>query len=186
MKPLIPLGAVLVGALLLFSSSFPTEASSITHSATTVYCAGIVENTVGYNRYAFVPAVFYDQVYAVANEYQVPLYYLAKLLEVESGYDPRSKSGPNSDGSFDLGIAQLNSRYIEEFGYRYGFGEIDPYDPMLSIRVAGRHLSTLYKYTQDWPMAIAAYNCGLRRARTGKWPTQTTKYVRLILGEGGL
>ena len=134
------------------------------------------------NRFAFVPAVFYEQVKAVATEYGIPLYYFAKLLEVESGYNPKAVNY-NDNGTIDQGIAQLNSAYLDEFAWRYGFGKIDPFDPMLAIRVAGKHISVLYANTGDWRITVAAYNCGLSRAKSGKWPTRTMNYVTKIFEE---
>jgi soluble lytic murein transglycosylase-like protein len=65
--------------------------------------------------------------------YDVPQYYFSKMLEVESNFNPKAVAGPNQNGSYDYGIAQLNSEYLEEFGWRYNFGKIDPFDPEQSI-----------------------------------------------------
>jgi soluble lytic murein transglycosylase-like protein len=129
---------------------------------------------------SYVPDVFYDFVVAACVDYGVPLKYFAKLLWVESGYDPLCTSGPNDNGTYDLGIAQLNSRYIEEFAWRYDFGTIDPFNPLQAIRVAAKHLSVMYKHTGDWRSAFAAYNAGLSRVKSGKWPARTIEYVNKI------
>ena len=64
-------------------------------------------------------------------------------------------------------------------------------DPVLASRAAARYLSDLYKIYNDWPLAIAAYNCGpgnvnkaiKRSGKTSYWeiynylPRETRGYV---------
>lgn len=132
----------------------------------------------------FVPAVFVDIIVDSCLENNVPIYYFCKMLEVESKFDPRCVSAQNPDGSYDYGIAQFNSSYIEEFAWRYGFDKFDPFDPVQSIQMATKHLAVLYKHTGDWKLAFTAYNAGLSRVRSGKIPARTEHYIQCIFGGG--
>lgn len=131
----------------------------------------------------FVPDAYYQTVVNISLQNQIPVYYFAKLIYVESRYNPRAINYANSNGSRDYGIAQLNSNYIDEFALRYGYQSIDPFDPYLSLEVAGKHLRTLYNHTGSWEKAIAAYNCGLTAVRKGKIPASTVRYVERIMKE---
>jgi soluble lytic murein transglycosylase-like protein len=129
-----------------------------------------------------VPAKYYNMVSIVCNFYDIPTFLFCKLLEVESNFNPKAVGGPNADGTYDYGIAQLNSAYIEEFGWRYKFGKIDPFNAEQSIHVAAKHLSVLYEHTGSWERAVAAYNCGLARVQSNRIPLRTREYVDKIFG----
>lgn len=138
----------------------------------------------------FVPTIYYEAIWNASAEFGVPAVYLARLLWEESKFK-KDAVYKNKNGTIDSGIAQLNSDYIEEFGWRYGFGEIDPFDPFLSIRVAAKHLSVLYANVcaiddeTRWYLTMCAYNCGLSKTRRMEVPSKTTAYARRII-EGGI
>lgn len=132
----------------------------------------------------FVPAVFVNIIVDSCLENNVPIYHFCKMLEIESRFNPRCVSAQNPNGSYDYGIAQFNSAYIEDFAQRYDFEDFDPFDPMQSIQMATKHLSVLYKHTGDWKLAFAAYNAGLSRIRSGKIPARTEHYIQYIFGGG--
>jgi soluble lytic murein transglycosylase-like protein len=131
----------------------------------------------------FVPDAYYQTVINVALQNQIPVYYFAKLIHVESAFNPRAINKSNRNGSYDYGIAQLNSVYIDEFAFRYGYTTLDPFDPYTSLEVAGKHLRTLYNNTGSWEKAIAAYNCGLTAVLKGRIPSSTVQYVQRIMKE---
>ena len=131
----------------------------------------------------FVPDKYYETVINVSVINQIPVYYFAKLIHVESNYNARAINYANSNGSRDYGIAQLNSNYIDEFALRYGYDSIDPFDPFTALEVAAVHLRTLYDKTGSWEQAIAAYNCGLGRVQQGNIPASTLRYVERIMKE---
>lgn len=114
----------------------------------------------------------------------VPLWIAARMAEYESGFDERAVNRANSNGTADYGLMQLNSAYLDEFSWRYNGGqEIDPFDPQVSVRVALRHLSRLYRSTGDWPMSVGAYNAGLTRVLTQGYPRKTRAYIRFVFRE---
>ena len=110
----------------------------------------------------------------------VPAWILAGVISYESGWDKQAVNR-NANGSTDLGIAQLNDRYLEYFAWKFNGGElVDPSDPAMSIRIAARYLALNYKTYGDWHYAVAAYNCGPGRARTRPWPQATERYVKEV------
>jgi hypothetical protein len=87
----------------------------------------------------------------------------------------------NTNGTMDLGIAQLNSQYLDYFAQQFNGGQwIDPFDPLVSIRIAARYLAWNHQSFGDWEYAVAAYNCGPGRARHRPWPETTERYVREV------
>ncbi len=142
--------------------------------------------TIVDNTFDFVPDKYYDIVWTSATEYDIPPLYLARLLYEESKFNPKAIN-VNSNGTIDKGIAQLNDAYIEEFGWRYKLGDIDPFNPNEAIPTAAKHLSVLYKNTfasNDiirWYLVMCAYNCGLSKTKRMEVPTKTTAYARRII-----
>ena len=110
----------------------------------------------------------------------VPTWILAGVIQYESGYVETARN-QNTNGTNDLGIAQLNDRYLAYFAERFNDGQrVDPFNPLVSIRVAARYLAANYETFGDWQYAVAAYNCGPERARTRPWPQTTERYVREV------
>lgn len=114
------------------------------------------------------------------------------LAQAESGFLPRAVSYKAAVGMW---------QFVKWRGGEYGLksdGTLDlRLDPEKATRAAARHLRDLYMQFGDWPLALAAYNCGpgcVDRAvqRTGYanfWvlrdrhaiPRETTNYVPIIM-----
>lgn len=130
-------------------------------------------------------AIVVPQEYAPALIYAAgmtgfPIDALARVIEAESGFNPRCV-GVNRNGTRDYGIAQLNSEYLEYFALHYNSGYIiDPFDAETGIIIAARYLSALYAETGNMRQAVAAYNCGLSRVRSGVLPMITEDYLRKV------
>lgn len=131
----------------------------------------------------FVPDEYYQTVVNLAIKHHIPVYYFAKLIYEESRYNPRAVNRSNSNGTVDYGIAQLNSQYIDDFAYKYGYDFIDPFEPYTALEVAAVHLHTLYNTTRSWKRALAAYNCGIGNVLRGTIPDSTLDYVERIMKE---
>jgi len=111
----------------------------------------------------------------------VPAWILAGVIDYESGYYEYAENYNADSGTWDLGIAQLNSRYLIDFSNRFNNGQIiDPFNPLVSIKVAARYLASNYKTFGDWQYAVAAYNCGPERAKSRPWPDKTERYVKEV------
>jgi len=110
----------------------------------------------------------------------IPAWILARVIAYESGWKEQARN-LNNNGTMDLGIAQLNSRYLDYFAEQFNGGQwINPFDPLVSIRIAARYLARNFENFGDWEYAVAAYNCGPGRAQERPWPQRTERYIREV------
>lgn len=128
--------------------------------------------------------LYEDFIYSILDEYDVPrdLLYLAMI---ESGLSMKARSYANAVGPW---------QFISSTGRLYGL-KIDWWvderrDLEKATRAAASHLSDLYESLHSWPLAMAAYNCGIRRVeratrrhhtqdfwKLSSLPKQTRNYV---------
>jgi len=68
----------------------------------------------------------------------------------------------NHNGTYDIGIFQLNSYYIGWFEEKYWkeLESFNPYNPEHNIEMGIMYLSDLRKRFESWELAIRAYNVG--------------------------
>ncbi len=129
-----------------------------------------------------VPEEYRHPIEYQCTKWGVPIVYMARLLWAESGYDSTAVSPPNTDGSTDLGIAQINSYWLEGFRWRYDMPDLDPMCPIQSIEFAAKHLATLYGVCGNWWEAVASYNVGLGKVRSGNIPERSVVYANYVTG----
>ena len=102
------------------------------------------------------------------------------IIHVESKWKMRAKNY-NPDKSIDYGLMQLNSRYIQDFIWKYGACDRD-YDPILSVydnlEIGIKHVARLQKYWKgDLIRLLYSYNCGIGRTNSGNIPSRTRIYA---------
>ncbi len=120
----------------------------------------------------------------ILSEYGLPKD-LAYLALIESGFNPKAYSYAHAAGIWQFIPATGN-----KFGLRKDFWLDERRNPYKSTVAACLYLKDLYSEFQDWPMALAAYNCGegkIRRTtkneniqdfwKLRKIPRQTYHYV---------
>ena len=107
-----------------------------------------------------------------------PLVFLS-LLKNENPTLNNFAVNENNNGSFDLGLCQLNSNFLEDFIYKYWnenlYGEFNVFNYQHNIIIAVKHLKTLLRNTKTVEQAVMAYNCGLSAVLNNRIP-QTTKH----------
>jgi membrane-bound lytic murein transglycosylase D len=95
---------------------------------------------------------------------------LVWLAEVESGFDARARSPAGAVGLFQLMPLTAKARGLSLW----------PFDerkqPAAAARAAAEHLRRLYGMFRDWPLAVAAYNCGAGRVQTTLKRFKATSY----------
>jgi soluble lytic murein transglycosylase-like protein len=108
-----------------------------------------------------------------ARRHGVPEDLFARLVQQESNWNPRAKSGKGA-----LGLAQL----MPETARRLG---ADPLDPAENLNAGAKYLARQYREFGSWRLALAAYNAGPDAVKQyGGVPpfAETRKYVLRIWG----
>lgn len=107
-----------------------------------------------------VPHKYHDLLLEYCETYQVPSYYMARLIQWESGWKDK-RIHVNPDGTTDFGLGQLNSKSIPDFIRWHNAGKaFDPLNGKENLRISVMHLRFLYERTGSWWSAVAAYNMG--------------------------
>ncbi|MFK5998539.1 MAG: lytic transglycosylase domain-containing protein [Rhodobacterales bacterium] len=111
---------------------------------------------------------------AAARKYGVPVDLFTRLIEQESGWNPRAKSRAGA-----IGLAQLMPATARKLG-------VNPRDPRQNLDGGARYLAKQYRKFGNWKHALAAYNAGPEAVAkyNGVPPYKETRnYVRSILGK---
>lgn len=111
------------------------------------------------------------------KKHKLPKNVLARLLQTESGFNPKAT---NPSGA--KGIAQIIPKWHPS---------VDPFNPKEAIPYAAKYLRKMYDRFGSWDKALAAYNYGpTNLSRTmikynADWkkhlPAETKNYIRKIL-----
>lgn len=116
---------------------------------------------------------YLDMARAAARRHNVPEDLFARLIQQESGWNPKAKS---HKGAF--GLAQLMPGTARALG-------VDPTDPYQNLEGGARYLARQYREFGSWRLALAAYNAGpdaVKKYRGVPPYRETKNYVRIIWG----
>jgi soluble lytic murein transglycosylase-like protein len=116
---------------------------------------------------------FLEMANEAARKHGVPEPLFARLVQQESGWNPRAKSHKGA-----MGLAQLMPTTARDLG-------VDPWNPRENLEGGARYLAKQYRAFGSWRLALAAYNAGPQAVRKhgGVPPYRETKnYVRKIWG----
>ena len=108
-----------------------------------------------------------------AARHGIPADLFARLVQQESGWNPRARSHKGA-----IGLAQLMPGTARLLG-------VDPTDPQQNLDGGARYLRLQYDKFGTWRLALAAYNAGPGAVeRHGGVPPyrETMGYVQAILG----
>jgi hypothetical protein len=141
-----------------------------------------------------IPIAYRKIIIEQCNKYNIPLKVFVRHIYRESRFNPNAinynyKKDPITGetylASIDQGIGQQNSLYHGEAVKLDNNGkEFNPMNPYKAIPVIAHQLWRLYQITNDWPLTIAAYNCGLYRATCGKeLPKITQDHLAYVFGD---
>ncbi|HKR63645.1 MAG TPA: transglycosylase SLT domain-containing protein, partial [Thermoanaerobaculia bacterium] len=100
---------------------------------------------------------------------------LAYLPVIESAYLPvlTSRAGAH-------GIWQFMPDTAREYGLRVDWWMDERADPERSTRAAAKYLRDLHQMFDDWPLTLAAYNCGPGRVRRTLEESGATTFWELL------
>lgn len=110
---------------------------------------------------------------AAARKHGVPEDLFLRLVQQESGWNPRARSHKGATG-----LAQLMPGTAAKLG-------VNPNDPIQNLNGGARYLRMMYNQFGNWKLALAAYNAGPAAvAKYGGIPPyrETRNYVRIIAG----
>lgn len=113
----------------------------------------------------------------------IPPSLIYALVYYESWWYPNA-TGYNPNGTRDLGLMQLNSRYMYHFAAIHYTGRepFNPYNPYHNLEVGLKHFASLLSYYEgDISYALAAYNAGRYRVNSGSIPASTQRYRTRII-----
>ncbi|WP_375571111.1 lytic transglycosylase domain-containing protein [Seohaeicola saemankumensis] len=108
-----------------------------------------------------------------ARRHGVPEDLFLKLVQQESGFNPKARSHKGA-----LGLAQLMPETARQL-------RVDPLDPYQNLDGGARYLMQQYRTFGNWRLALAAYNAGPGAVQKhGGVPPfrETQNYVRVIWG----
>ena len=92
-----------------------------------------------------------------ASYYGVSAHLLYAIAKTESGLNPRAINRSNKNGTYDIGLMQINSRWLPML-LKHGIEEQQLYDPCTSIQVAAWILAdNMRRMGSTWE-AVGAYN----------------------------
>jgi hypothetical protein len=120
----------------------------------------------------------------LSKKFNVPLNVIQAIVNHESGWKPDA-IGRNK-GSEDIGLMQLNSRYIDDFEKRFWKHsnlDFDPKNVFHNAEVGVAYLADLHKQTHDnkyWERSIMAYNIGPTAVNKGVNMETGKKYLNII------
>lgn len=127
----------------------------------------------------------YEEDFRMASQYYgLPDGLLSRMAYQESRYNPKavnSKSGA-------MGILQFMPDFRDGKG-GFGIPAFDPFDPKMSISMAGKLMAEYFRRFGTWDKALAAYNWGygnVTRKGLGAMPLETRNYVAEIGKDTGL
>lgn len=91
------------------------------------------------------------------RKYGVNPYLLYAIAKTESGLNPRAINRDNKNGSYDVGLMQINSFWFPTLR-KYGISEEQLYQPCVSIEVGAWILAqNIRRLGNSWN-AVGAYN----------------------------
>lgn len=109
----------------------------------------------------------------VAKKHGIPEHLFLRLVQQESGWNPRARSPKGA-----MGLAQLMPATAAYLG-------VNPADPHQNLEGGARYLRMMYNRFGNWRLALAAYNAGPEAvAKYNGIPPyrETRNYVAIIHG----
>ena len=126
-----------------------------------------------------VPRVMYPMfIYNMCEVFNLDPYMCLAMVYIENGELREDCVHLNSNKTRDLGLWQLNDKYISYFKDKYWDFDFDFNwsNGLHNTYVALKHIKTLYKSFGDWKRVVMAYNCGYTNVERGTIPQSTLEY----------
>ena len=93
------------------------------------------------------------------KKYGIDPQLLWAIAKTESQLNPNALNQNNKNGSYDIGIMQINSIHLNRLWTKYRISEDDLYNPRLNIHIGAKILKDcLNKHNNNLINAITCYN----------------------------
>ena len=93
------------------------------------------------------------------KKYGIDPQLLWAIAKTESQLNPNALNQNNKNGSYDIGIMQINSIHLNKLWTKYGISEDDLYNPRLNIHIGAKILKDcLNKHNNNLINGITCYN----------------------------
>ena len=126
----------------------------------------------------------FNYVYNLNNkDLELTILFCALLIQENSTMNHNAVSKANCDGTYDLGLWQLNSRYVDSFVNNYWDSdeEFNVYNWAHNTYIAVRHLQWLAnQFDNDYRKTIIAYNAGISNVSRDTIPSSSIAYQEQI------
>lgn len=114
----------------------------------------------------------------IEPKYQIPEDIVFSWInQMSPGWQPRT--GPNGEKWLTQIPPQSMQTYMRMYLDNPKTFNFD--DQQMGLEMGLKHLSTLYKVTNDWFLALCAYRSGLPVVLSGSIPSDTIKYAMEII-----
>jgi len=107
-----------------------------------------------------------------ADRYRIPREIFFALIKQESGWNSRVIGAAG-----EVGLTQVMPYHWNKY---YSFAEYRD-NPQAQLEFGAQILARHYYEFQSWEKALISYNAGASRARSGKVPASTKRYVKNIM-----
>ena len=131
------------------------------------------------SKYKFIDSSISDYICDLCNELSLDSDLVVAILMVENPEFNKDAVHRNENGTIDVGLFQLNDRYLwTTFKDSYWFDnvELDPFNWKHNAYIAIHHLEQLQKRLKVTDDVIMAYNCGIGAVMNGNVPAATKVY----------
>ena len=126
----------------------------------------------------------FNYVYNLNNKnLELTILFCSLLVQENSTMNYNAVSKANCDGTYDLGLWQLNSRYVDSFVNNYWDSdeEFNVYNWAHNTYIAVRHLQWLAnQFDNDYRKTITAYNAGISNVSRGTISPSSIAYQEQI------
>lgn len=113
---------------------------------------------------------YYEYIIKMAEQEKISVESLLAIITTENELYDTEILNENTNGTYDIGLCQINSKYIDYFGEKYNIDNFDPSSAYDSIEFLAKHFKYLATYGIDnynlseedsYLFAAGAYNRGL-------------------------
>jgi hypothetical protein len=137
------------------------------------------EQEIGVWKYQFLKKELSDYICGLCNEMEINSDLIVAILMKENPEFNPEATHRNENGTIDVGMFQLNDRYVwTTFKDSYWFDnvELDPFNWKHNTYLAVHHIEYLQKQLKVMDDVIMAYNCGIGAVMNGDIPDRTKSY----------